>query len=72
MVVTPLAKRVVAKTDEADRLLPLLALSLRSVRPTDRRAALAALSQAAFRAPVLRAAIQARLPELQLFAEEAP
>jgi alkylhydroperoxidase family enzyme len=66
-----IADRVVERPGEADPLLGLLGIALRSVRPPERRAALAAVAQAAFRAPALRQAIERRLPELKLFSEEA-
>ncbi|WP_437592832.1 hypothetical protein [Sorangium sp. So ce1000] len=69
-VVRQIADRVVARPGEADALLPLLGVALRSVRPPERRAALGALARAAFRAPALRDAIARRLPELRLFEGE--
>ena len=51
-------------------LLPLLAIALRSVRPAERRAALAALCRAAFVHQDLRRSIEDKLPELELFASE--
>jgi hypothetical protein len=65
-----LADRIVARPGEAEAILPLLGVALRSVRPPERRAALAAVAQAAFRAPALRDAIGRRLPELRLSAQE--
>ena len=65
-----ISDRIVARPAEAESLLPLLAVTLRSVRPAERRAALAAVAQAAFRAPALRDAIARKLPELRLFREE--
>jgi hypothetical protein len=66
LVVRQVAERIVARPDEADELLPLLAIALRSVRVTERRAGLAAVARAAFREPALRAALARRLPELHL------
>lgn len=68
-VVQQLADRIAKTPAEARSLLPLLSVSLRSVRAPERRGALAGLAQAAFREPKLRAAIAASLPELKLFAE---
>lgn len=65
-----IAARVAEKPVEAEPLLGILGYALRSVRPTERRAALAAVSRAAFDAPVLRNAIGRKLPELTLFGEE--
>ncbi|HEY3446482.1 MAG TPA: hypothetical protein VGK67_08955 [Myxococcales bacterium] len=70
-VVKQLADRIAQAPGEARSLLPLLSVSLRSVRAPERRGALAGLAQAAFREPRLRAAIATALPELKLFAEEA-
>ncbi|WP_437937304.1 hypothetical protein [Sorangium sp. So ce341] len=69
-VLRQIADRVVGRPGEADALLPLLGVALRSVRPPERRAALGALARAAFRAPALRDAIARRLPELRLFERE--
>jgi alkylhydroperoxidase family enzyme len=66
-----IADRIVTRPGEAEATLPLLGVALRSVRPPERRAALAAIAQAAFRAPALRQAIALRLPELRLFADES-
>jgi hypothetical protein len=67
-----ISARIVAHPAEAEPLLTLFSYALRSVRPPERRAALAAVSKAAFRAPALRSAIGRKVPELSLFAEEAP
>jgi hypothetical protein len=69
-VAAQLAARIVARPEEADGLLPLLGLLLRSVRANERRTALGALARAAFVKPVLREVIEARLPELVLFVDE--
>ncbi|MFO0759430.1 MAG: hypothetical protein U0359_23250 [Byssovorax sp.] len=66
-----IAARVVKQPDEAAELLPLLGIALRSVRATERTAALAAVTKAAFREPALRAAIARDLPELRLGSMEA-
>lgn len=70
-VIAQIATRIVATPTEADELLPLLAISLRSIRAPERRTALGALAQAAYRNPSLRASIGQHMPELQLFPEEA-
>lgn len=67
-----ISARIVAQPAEAEPLLTLFSYALRSVRLTERRSALAAVSKAAFKAPALRSAINRKLPELSLFAEEAP
>jgi hypothetical protein len=67
--VRQIAQRLRHHPSEADALLRLLGLALRSVRVTDRRAALAAVTQAAFERPELRPAIAEHLPELTLFAQ---
>jgi hypothetical protein len=68
-VVAELARRITRAPSETGSLLPLLAVTLRSIRAPERRAALAALAQAAFRQPKLRAALAEALPELRLFDE---
>ena len=65
-VVVQVAERVVRRPQDADELLPLLGIALRSVRAPERRAGLSALARAAFRQPLLREAIERRLPELRL------
>lgn len=61
-----IAERVARRPADASSLLPLLGLALRSVRPAERRTALAAVGRAAFLTPALRAAIARELPELTL------
>jgi hypothetical protein len=66
-----LAQRIVAKPPEAEGLLPLLGIALRSVRAPERRAALAAVTRATLQAPALRASVEKLLPELKLPLAEA-
>ncbi len=66
-----IADRLARRPDEAEALLPLLAIALRSVRAPERRTALAAVARAAFREPRLRAAVARSLPELKLGGEVA-
>lgn len=66
-----IAERVARRPADAGSLLPLLGLALRSVRPPERRAALAAVARAAFQEPALRAAIARYLPEIALESSEA-
>jgi hypothetical protein len=61
-----ISDRIARHPNEAGPLVPLLASLLRSVRETERRAALAAVARAAFHAPELRGAIGAAMPELRL------
>jgi hypothetical protein len=62
----------VAKSPEsADDLLPLLGVALRSVRPPERRAALAAVCAAAARTPALNDALARKLPEIRVESTEA-
>ena len=70
-VTRQLAERIASKPGDADALLPLLKIALRSIRAPERRAALSAIAQVAFRTPALRASIEKALPELKLFAAEA-
>jgi hypothetical protein len=60
------ARRIVARPAEAEPLLPLLRLLLRSVRAPERRTALAEIVRAAALRPSLRAALAAGIPELDL------
>ncbi len=64
------AARAVEQIDRADELVPLLAIVLRSVRPAERRAALAAVAGAAQQERRLRAAIARHVPELTLPADD--
>jgi hypothetical protein len=61
-----IADRAAAKPDEADRLLPVLSIALRSVRPPERVGALAALARAAVGHESLRAAVSRHIPELSI------
>ncbi|MFS8071053.1 MAG: hypothetical protein ACMG6S_32190, partial [Byssovorax sp.] len=61
-----IAERVARRPADASSLLPLLGIALRSVRPAERRTALAAVGRAAYLTPALRAAIARELPELTL------
>jgi hypothetical protein len=67
VVIDQIAGRIIERPAEAEALLPLLGVALRSVREPERRAALAALARAAYEQPALRTAISAKLPELKLF-----
>ncbi len=60
------ASRVARRPGDAESLLPLLAITLRSVRVPERRAALAAVVVAATRTPSLKEAIARKMPELVL------
>jgi hypothetical protein len=64
-----IAERIARRPVEAEALLPLLAVALRSVRAPERRTALAAVARAALREPRLRAAIARALPELEISSE---
>lgn len=64
VVLRRLAERSVARPEEVDRLLPLLALALRSVRAPERTSALASLARAAVASDIVRAALARHLPEL--------
>lgn len=71
-VIQQIADRIIEHPPEAEALLPLLGVALRSVREPERRAALAALARAAYEQPALRHAIMVKLPELKLFDEAQP
>ncbi|MEZ4446371.1 MAG: hypothetical protein R3B72_45250 [Polyangiaceae bacterium] len=59
-----LAERAIAFPDKAGELLPLVAVALRSVRETERRAALATLARAAFADPELATLIAEHIDDL--------
>jgi hypothetical protein len=59
-----IAERAAERPEEADRLLPVLALALRSVRAPERTGALLALARAAVASEALRAAVAAHFPEI--------
>lgn len=61
-----ISARIVAKPDEAERLLGLLGFMLRSAMPNERRAALGQITRAAVASEPLRALVSKRLPELAL------
>lgn len=65
------AAAVSGEPDQAEELLPLLGIALRSVRPPERRAALAAVAAAAARAPALLEALARKLPEVRIESTEA-
>ncbi len=65
------AERVATHPDEADQLLPLLAILLRSLRAPERAAGLAAIATAVFKNPALRPAVSRHVPGIELFAAEA-
>lgn len=65
-----IAAHLVKEPARADELLPLLAISLRSLRRPDKASALAAVARAVFRHPSLSGKMQALLPGLTL--EEGP
>jgi hypothetical protein len=64
-----IAERIARRPAEAEALLPLLGVALRSVRAPERRTALAALARAALREPRLQAAIARTMPELKISSE---
>ena len=65
-VVARVVNRVVAHPAEADQLLPLLAVAVRSVRGPEFRAGLAGVVTLAETRPELLPAIRGRFPELQI------
>jgi len=65
------AARVARHPDQAESLLPLLGIALRSVRPPERLAALAAVASAAARTPALLDALARTLPEIRIESTEA-
>lgn len=61
-----IAARIAKRPAEADSLLPLLGIALRSVRAPERRTALAAVASIAVRDPALERAIARTIPELSI------
>jgi len=61
-----ISARVAQRPDEAEALLPLLGIALRSVRAPERAAALSAVATAAVRTPSLERALARALPELRI------
>src|SRR5262249_17778737 len=59
-----LAERIVSHPEEAPRLLPVLGVALRSVRPAERTIALASLTRAVLRSDALRGLVRQHLPEI--------
>ncbi|MCC7384043.1 MAG: hypothetical protein IT384_19530 [Deltaproteobacteria bacterium] len=70
-VLRQLADRLIEGKDQVSTLAPLFRVALRSVRPAERRHALAAVGRAAFERPSLRSALEQHFPELKLGAEDA-
>jgi hypothetical protein len=59
-----IADRAVERPADAHRLLPVLSVALRSVRPPERAGALTAIARAAVASDELRAAVAQHLPDL--------
>ncbi len=66
-----LARSIAREPAKAAELLPLLGVLLRSVRPPERRGAIAAIAEAVFTNPSLRPSVEAALPELTLWEDSA-
>lgn len=64
-VIEQIARRLGRRPDEADKLLPILAVGLRSLRAPERRAALAAVVRLVETRPESEPIVRAALPELQ-------
>lgn len=70
-VLQDVAARLQAHPADAAEWVPLLRFALRSVRPHERRSALAVVARAAFETPSLRDALTRHIPELTLFSAES-
>ena len=66
LVVRQMVRRLQRHPEEAARLLPILAVALRSVRGPEWRAGLAGVVQLVERCPDAAPAVQTAFPELQL------
>lgn len=70
-VLRQLAERWLEHPEERATLVPLLRVGLRSVRATEQRAALAALTRAAFASSEVRTAVESEFPDLAFGWERA-
>ena len=61
-----IAERLIERPSEADAVMPLVGVALRSVREAERRPAIAAIARAAFAKASVRDAVTKHLPELEL------
>jgi hypothetical protein len=61
-----IADRVVTKPEDADQLLPVLGVALRSVRPAEQRGALLAIARAAISNERLREAVSRHFPGIAI------
>ena len=66
-----MAQALVTEPTRAESLVPLMRIALRSVRPAERRSALAAIARAAQAHAEVRASVAKHLPELDLGSIEA-
>lgn len=64
--VSQLADEIAERPDRADSLLPVLAVAIRSVRPPELRAGLAALATAVEKRPELAPLVEKFLPEVKI------
>lgn len=65
-VLQQLAEQTIARESDADALFPLLGIALRSVRPAERRSALAQVVRAVAARPALAEVVAKHLPELSI------
>lgn len=72
MATRQLAEQLQGDPAQADRLLPVLAAAVRSVRRPESRAGLAAVVASLAACPELTAAVERHLPELEIVGEVAP
>lgn len=66
-----LSRQIIAHPDQAEQLLPVLAVALRSIRSPEQLEALATLVELAQHSPQLQTQIQNHFPELDLMVESA-
>jgi hypothetical protein len=71
-VVRQMVRRLERHPEEAARLLPILAVALRSVRGPEWRAGLAGVVQIVDRCPEVEPAVRSTFPELQLASQGSP
>jgi hypothetical protein len=61
-----ISEAIAAEPDRAERLVPVLAVAIRSVRPPEARAGLSAILSAVAARPELEATLARWIPELRL------
>jgi hypothetical protein len=66
-----ISRALVEHADDAEKLLPIMAVAIRSVRPAEARVGLAAVVQTIEANPAITEKVLAALPELRMISEGA-